>query len=1147
MIILIGVCSLQTCAAVEKSFVDEMIFETVLFEEDPADEFLTEKHELNRMCTLEDDADVVAGLDALSGKILDLKTKSEARYGKEYVDWDVSYAGNRVLAWDWNLTLQIYLNQHFVNCTDDDLKKILRDPATWQNLQTELEQVSKGSIIPLELDFRLDKMLADLCEENIGADDPVTLRHKINVAHDYSLFGDSKTALAMSLTLLPQVEKVFGTNSPEAADFLSFIANDYEILGNYRKSNETLLKAVAVNKALHGEKNSPKLLANLVALAKLRKVAPNADPALYAAMDNAASGLSEDDLYTAGYFRVKIFNNPVQDKKRIVDLGNAGTRENNLIKVFRRDSYIKTLDILLDQSEAARDLGFYESSLTWDLLAAADGKMNLGSYHHKTLMALCSLSEDYLTMNKIDDALAMAQAAFDTSRKIYGDEHPCTIYATHTLTDVYRKLNRHAEALTLDTNAYTVSKKFFVPITAAEPFETMKALADIADDYRGLQDNPAAIKHYEEFLAKCMATNAYTTKIADVRKNLAVLYNRNGEFAKTVKLYNFLRMKDNSYSLDGLNIDGFIAGQSADVLAEALTKTGKNSDAAKIYSQGIRKFEEVRYFNIFAANDNKREWFAQTVPYYKKAATFFARNGYDAEAFRAAELCKGRTLADQYGELLATHKSGLNRDEILTLTNYRERIAAYKDTFRREFEHGSDALKLNLRWAYLDVVGDYENYSKQIVAKYPNYREALTNGRINTGVKSQKFFSGEHVKELVPPSHCYISFAFAENDVLAFVADDSGAVKSFAIAVDDNFTDNCRAYHALLEQGALSRNKFLWRLPEGNYLLTDERARPIAGADFIDGADAFDTARQDLSARLGKILLEPLTAYIADKKIWIISPDAELNTIPFETLTFNGGAVIAAKDVSYVPSLTMLELMTEAGEKNLQLPTRKELFAMGNAVYEVDGASTLRGTFDITGAHDKLINLPGTGEELARVSKIFPQNSQAVITGREASERNLKHLDDSGDLSQYKRLLFAAHGLFIPEKPEYSAIVLSLGLNDANFDGYVTVGDWLGYKLNSDLVYLSACESGRGDYQAGEGIIGIPYALTVAGNKDTVMSLWKVRDTATAEFTAAVFEKLSRGQSEVSALNDTKREFFNSTDANLNTPTVWAAFVLYGI
>ena len=137
--------------------------------------------------------------------------------------------------------------------------------------------------------------------------------------------------------------------------------------------------------------------------------------------------------------------------------------------------------------------------------------------------------------------------------------------------------------------------------------------------------------------------------------------------------------------------------------------------------------------------------------------------------------------------------------------------------------------------------------------------------------------------------------------------------------------------------------------------------------------------------------------------------------------------------------------------------------------------------------------------------------------------------------------------MFIAEKPELSSIVLSQGLHDENYDGYVTVGEWFGYNLNSDLVYLSACESGLGDYQIGEGIVGIPYALTVAGNKDTVMTLWKINDEAAAKFASTFFQKLKDGKSELQAINETKREFLKSDNPNLKNPAVWSAFVLYGL
>lgn len=249
------------------------------------------------------------------------------------------------------------------------------------------------------------------------------------------------------------------------------------------------------------------------------------------------------------------------------------------------------------------------------------------------------------------------------------------------------------------------------------------------------------------------------------------------------------------------------------------------------------------------------------------------------------------------------------------------------------------------------------------------------------------------------------------------------------------------------------------------------------------------------------------------------------------------------------------EIMYEAGEKNSKLIDRQDLFAMGNAFYGGNDTSASRknlndfskdqrGKFDVADLKElKWDNLAGTKEEINRASKMFA--AKKIFSEKAASESNLKLSNRRGNLSNYKYFLFATHGIFMSYAPEYSSIVLSQG-TDSKEDGYVTVGEWMGLDLNSDLVFLSACESGLGEYQAGEGIIGISYALTVAGNKNTIMSLWKVYDTATAEFVSTFFKKISNGKSAVIALNETKREFLKHNDPFHRSPSVWAAFPLYG-
>jgi len=91
---------------------------------------------------------------------------------------------------------------------------------------------------------------------------------------------------------------------------------------------------------------------------------------------------------------------------------------------------------------------------------------------------------------------------------------------------------------------------------------------------------------------------------------------------------------------------------------------------------------------------------------------------------------------------------------------------------------------------------------------------------------------------------------------------------------------------------------------------------------------------------------------------------------------------------------------------------------------------------------------------------------------------------------------------------------------------------------------LSACDTGLGKVVQGEGVMGLPYALFVAGNKNTMLSLWPVADESTAQFMTAFFGRLQKGATQAAALNDTKREFI--AGSRYDQAIFWAPFLLYG-
>lgn len=114
-------------------------------------------------------------------------------------------------------------------------------------------------------------------------------------------------------------------------------------------------------------------------------------------------------------------------------------------------------------------------------------------------------------------------------------------------------------------------------------------------------------------------------------------------------------------------------------------------------------------------------------------------------------------------------------------------------------------------------------------------------------------------------------------------------------------------------------------------------------------------------------------------------------------------------------------------------------------------------------------------------------------------------------------------------------------------DGYLTAAEVVGMDLQgTELVTLSACETGLGDVRSGEGVYGLQRALTVAGARSTLLSLWKVDDGATAAFMTEFYGRLRRGEGRGEALAHTQAAFRQHANPLYRDLAVWGAFQLSG-
>jgi CHAT domain-containing protein len=152
----------------------------------------------------------------------------------------------------------------------------------------------------------------------------------------------------------------------------------------------------------------------------------------------------------------------------------------------------------------------------------------------------------------------------------------------------------------------------------------------------------------------------------------------------------------------------------------------------------------------------------------------------------------------------------------------------------------------------------------------------------------------------------------------------------------------------------------------------------------------------------------------------------------------------------------------------------------------------------------------------------------------------------SPELSQYRIVHFATHGLLNSEHPELSGLVFSLvDKNGKPQDGFLQLQDIYNLNLPADLVVLSACETALGKEINGEGLIGLTRGFMYAGASRVVASLWKVSDVATARLMAYFYSAMEKdGLPPAAALRAAQIQMWKQK--RWSAPYYWAGFQIQG-
>ena len=189
-----------------------------------------------------------------------------------------------------------------------------------------------------------------------------------------------------------------------------------------------------------------------------------------------------------------------------------------------------------------------------------------------------------------------------------------------------------------------------------------------------------------------------------------------------------------------------------------------------------------------------------------------------------------------------------------------------------------------------------------------------------------------------------------------------------------------------------------------------------------------------------------------------------------------------------------------------------------------------------------LNRLPLTADEASAILGLVPEDQGFGALGFDASRDAIL----SGRLADYRIIHLATHGIIDARYPELSALAFSqFDATGAARDGFLTLHDIFGLKLNADLVVLSACETALGREVRAEGLLGLTQGFMHAGARSLLVALWPVSDRATAELMKAFYRyMLNEGLRPPEALRRAQQSI--AAQRRWRDPYFWAAFTLVG-
>ncbi|MFM7361109.1 MAG: tetratricopeptide repeat protein [Cyanobium sp.] len=955
-------------------------------------------------------------------------------------------------------------------------------------------------------------------EKALGPDHSDTAQSLNNLAALYDSQGAYAKAEPLYRRALAIREKALGPDHPATASSLNNLAALYDSQGAYAKAEPLYIRALAVNEKALGPNHpdTANSLNNLALLYDNQGSYAKAETLYSRALAIREKALGPDHPATAtslnnlallydsqgAYFKAEPFYRralAINEKALGPDHPATATSLNNLAFLYDNQGAYAKADELYRRALAIREKG-------------------LGLDHPETANSLNNLAALYRSQGTYAKAEPLYLRSLAIRVKVLGPEHPDTATSLDNLAELYNKQGANAKAEPLVRRALAIREKVLGP----EHPDTANSLNILAGLLQSQGLYAKAEPLYRRALAireKALGPDHPETALS--LNNLAVLFHSQGAYDKAEQLYHRALAisekargadhPDTATSLGSLAV--LYESQGVYARAEPLLRSGIGIQSRFLQGQLPLLPQAARQAQVQALGAAWEAAFsgAERSGSAAELALFSRLNRYglllEIEQ-RQAQLGRAPGAPRKLGEEITALTAKLA--DAATPAAQRQQLGKRKEELEREFYRLLPSLKPQLvEPAQVARVLP----ASSVLVEFQRFRPF--DGRQKPGQQ------------------------WGEPRYLALVLSPAGATRAVDLGPAAAL-DPLIAQALAVSQASGGDPNVLWRKVNG------------------------------------KVFPAPLLRLLAGANQWILAPDGELSRIPFAALPSPRDPQRRLTDSVAVRLISSGRTLLPLGTSSTNASTRPLVVAdpdFGPAPANAKGWSRLPATAEEGRTISKLVQADlyeqaaATADVLTRAkgprlihiashgyysgaSDAAVQTSGAApaATGATGGMRSaIAGLPASREDAMLNSGIVLA-GANRSLRPDRAPAAPSAGRNSSDDDGYLTAKEAAQLQLEgTQLVVLSACDTASGEQQSGEGLFGLQRALSVAGARTTLLSLWKVDDAATAYFMQRYYTLLQQGKGRMEALLAVQKEFRDKPPrTEWEDYRYWAAWQLVG-